>query len=196
MWERVRVKLFSFVQESSALVLGKYRKPTSIQGIEGTEIISPSSESSFPCGIRQEVVSPEWCFTSTMSVTIVTLYSGSQMVPQLSPAVEFYYVIQGEGIYVRGEEDEVMKLSTGLCFVVDPFCLRGFTAHGRTDLVLLRASDATTLADEQYVTRRVDNPVSTTIAVLNAGLHKVEALVSNYGATPSQDETINNVADV
>lgn len=84
---------------------------------------SKTNESAVPCGIRREVVSPDWCFTSTMTVTILTLYAGSELVPQSSVGVEFYYVVKGEGVYIRGDGDveEAMKLTTDTCLVVDPF---------------------------------------------------------------------------
>jgi mannose-6-phosphate isomerase-like protein (cupin superfamily) len=127
-WERVRVTLFSWLQESSALVLGKYRKPTPSDSVEGTPITDGPSGgehdgTSAPCGIRREVVSPDWCFTSTMSVTILTLHAGSELVPQKSVGVEFYFILKGEGLYIRGEGDDVdtVKLTTDNCLVVDPF---------------------------------------------------------------------------
>jgi mannose-6-phosphate isomerase-like protein (cupin superfamily) len=125
-WERVHVVVFSWLQQSSALVLGKYRKPTPSDIVEGTPMTDPSDENdskSAPCGVRREVVSPDWCFTSTMSVTILTLHAGSELVPQTSVGVEFYYVLKGEGVYIRGEgsDKEVMKLTPDSCLVVDPF---------------------------------------------------------------------------
>lgn len=122
LWERVRMTIFAWLQESSVLLLAKYRKPTSSDNVEGTFMISPE-EGSSPCGIRREVVSPEWCYTSTMNVTILTLYSGSELLAQASPGVEFYYVMRGEGVYQKRQrdEEEILRLSAGTCFVVDPF---------------------------------------------------------------------------
>lgn len=158
-------------------------------------MVSSSSENSITCGIRREVVSPEWCFTSTMSVSILTLYAGSQMVPHPSPGVEFYYVIEGEGFYATGEKEEAMKLSIGSCVVVDPSCFRGFRANTQTDLVLLRASDAT-VAHGQDVTLRDETSRSRTLAILNAGLHKVEALVCKYSAVQPTEESMDNMSSV
>lgn len=144
---------------------------------------SKTNESAVPCGIRREVVSPDWCFTSTMTVTILTLYAGSELVPQSSVGVEFYYVVKGEGVYIRGDGDveEAMKLTTDTCLVVDPFCVRGFKATGIVDLVLLRATDS---VEGQDAARREQGSISTTVALLNTGLKKVEALVSSYAKSP------------
>ena len=133
LWERVRLTLFSWVQESSTLVFGKYRQPTSIDAIQGDEMTGTSSISSTTCGIRKEIVSPEWCLTSTMNVTILALYSGSELIPQPSPGVEFYYVIKGDGVYLNGETEETMVLGPGVCFVVDPGSVRGFQVSGRAE---------------------------------------------------------------
>ena len=58
-----------------------------------------------------------------MTVTILTLYAGSELVSQPSVGVEFYYVLKGEGICTKGlgENLETMKLTTDNCMVVDPF---------------------------------------------------------------------------
>jgi len=53
--------------------------------------------------------------------------------------------------------------------------------------VLLRASD-TISGDGRDVTRGGAGSMSTTAAMLNAGLHKVEALVSNYGSRAQEEK--------
>ena len=180
LWERAHLTLLSWVQESSTTIFGKYRQPTSIDAIQGDEMTGTSSISSTTCGIRKEIVSPEWCFTSTMNVTILTLYSGSELIPQPSPGVEFYYVIKGDGIYLDGKSEKPIILGPGLCFVVDPSSVRGFQVTGRADLILLRASDTPT-TNEHDATRREEGSSTTPVDVLHAGLQKVEELVLKYG---------------
>lgn len=187
LWERVRVTMFAWMKESSSLVFGKYRKPTPSVDIEGTPMISPSEDSSSkddPSGVRQEIVSPEWCFTSTMTVTLLTLFAGSEILPQETSGVEFYYVVKGEGIHVDGEGNEE-ELELGSCLVVDPLSVRGFKATGRTDLVLLRATDT---QDGQDTARRKKSSLSTAVAILRVGLNKVEDMVATYGTPRHQEE--------
>ena len=64
--------------------------------------------------------------------------------------------------------------------------IRGFKATGITDLVLLRATDSqsSSSVDGHDAARREVGSVSTSVALLNAGLNKVEALVSSYARSP------------
>lgn len=135
-WERARVLLMSWRNDSAAL-LEQHRRPIAQDKVQSEDMIT-DAEDGGPrvCGTRRELCHPDWCHTSTMTVTILTLYSGSELVSQSTTRTEFYYVIKGEGLYVKGDaaanpSELSLTLSPGDCFVVDPFCTRGFKATGR-----------------------------------------------------------------
>jgi hypothetical protein len=73
------------------------------------------------------------------------------------------------------------------------FSLRGFQAKGRSDLVLLRATDAP-VAEGQDVTRLEASSLSSTAAILSAGLSKMETMVKGYASR--QEEKKEEMADV
>jgi mannose-6-phosphate isomerase-like protein (cupin superfamily) len=127
LWERLRVAFFSWLYDSEdddeqEKLAEKFRKPVDIEDIEGTPMksstISTDNETDEACGIRRELVSPDWAHTSKLGVTVLTLFSGAELVAKKAEGVEFYYVIQGGGLYFKGED--AIKITSGTCFVVDP----------------------------------------------------------------------------
>lgn len=61
--------------------------------------------------------------------------------------------------------------------------VRGFKAHGRNGLVILRVTDTAT-HDEQNMARIERNSLSSTISLLSAGVNKIQQLLeaSNQAA--------------
>jgi mannose-6-phosphate isomerase-like protein (cupin superfamily) len=179
-------------RNDSAALLEQHRRPIAQDKVQSEDMIT-DAEDGGPrvCGTRRELCHPDWCYTSTMTVTILTLYSGSELVSQSTTRTEFYYVIKGEGLYVKGDaaanpSELSLTLSPGDCFVVDPFCTRGFKATGRGDLVLLRTTDGINAANEQNTVRELSDPIAAASDMLTVGLQKVEALVASYYNTPKQ----------
>lgn len=135
LWERLRLSFLSFWSESmdkGMKRLDKYRKPTLMDTIDKTAVSGTMPKSNSkpqqqtemealpPSAIRQEAVSPNWCATSGMRVTIITLFPGSEIVPQPSLGVEFYYVVKGKGEYLKEGIDAAFSMAAGSCLVVDP----------------------------------------------------------------------------
>jgi hypothetical protein len=63
---------------------------------------------------------------------------------------------------------------------------RGFTARGRGDLVLLRATD-TPSGGGHDVARLQASSLSSTMAVVSAGLNKVETMIRSYSKKKKQE---------
>ena len=72
---------------------------------------------------------------------------------------------------------------------------RGFKAQGRNDLVLLRATD-TPLGDGHDVTQLQASSLSSTMAVVKAGLGKVEEMILAYSSKKEENKETYNSADV
>eukprot|EP00934_Nitzschia_sp_Nitz4_P006485 Nitzschia sp. Nitz4//scaffold102_size76354//15589//16511//NITZ4_005627-RA/size76354-snap-gene-0.133-mRNA-1//-1//CDS//3329532234//6475//frame0 len=159
-------------------VWDKYRLPTPSKSIEGRAVFGKDSLDR-PCAVRRLVVSPDWCPTSSMHVMLWTLFPGTEVPSQPAPGVEFYYVMEGQGMYLT--EAEEFSLYPGVCFVVDPKSLRGFQATGREDLVLLRATDRASMVEDNVT--RSGGPTFSTSGMLQAGLEKVEAMVKRYSSS-------------
>lgn len=125
-WERVRLSLLSLMLDSDTSgyrLLDRYRKPSSVDDLDGTPL-QPNTDKAenktdIPCGVLHEIVSPDWTLTSKMAVDALTLFPGSEIVPVPALGVEFYYVVRGKGKYLKDNE-EPADIGAGECFVVDP----------------------------------------------------------------------------
>jgi mannose-6-phosphate isomerase-like protein (cupin superfamily) len=155
----------------------KFREPVQLQELEGTPM--PGSEEENNSGILKELLSPDWALTPNLHIALVTLPYGAKLDAIKSEGVEFYYVIEGEGAYTHyliGEEPKDSRISSGIGFLVDPGTCRGFTAKGRGQLVLLRATDSGIVEGYDVQT----NTLSSSRAIVSAGLGKIEEMVKKY----------------
>eukprot|EP00339_Tiarina_fusa_P020406 CAMPEP_0117080272 /NCGR_PEP_ID=MMETSP0472-20121206/56642_1 /TAXON_ID=693140 ORGANISM="Tiarina fusus, Strain LIS" /NCGR_SAMPLE_ID=MMETSP0472 /ASSEMBLY_ACC=CAM_ASM_000603 /LENGTH=191 /DNA_ID=CAMNT_0004807855 /DNA_START=180 /DNA_END=752 /DNA_ORIENTATION=- len=120
--ERIRVAFFSWLNDSDEEKwTDKYRKPVKVMELEGEKLVQSSvddesASAGFRCGIDFD--------------------AGNRTLPKTVESVEFYYVVNGDGYYVSGEDKQ--RISTGSAFIVDPGRERGFSVRGRVELVLLR----------------------------------------------------------
>lgn len=182
--DKMRLALFSWLYDSpdeedagEEKLIEKFREPVQLQELEG--IPMPGSEKEDNSGILKELVSPDWALSPNLHVALLTLPFGAQLEPVKTKGVEFYYVIEGEGTYINyklGEEPRDTKVSSGNGFLVDPGTCRGFSAKGRGPLVLLRATDTAIVEGYDVQT----NTLSSSRALLSAGLGKIEELVKKY----------------
>jgi mannose-6-phosphate isomerase-like protein (cupin superfamily) len=132
LWETVRLKLLSWLYDGSTSFKGtssggddaemprlvdKYRTPTLLSDLKGTPIPRKNSSDDF-CGTHLEYLSPDWTLASGFYVDVLTLPSGSELVPSKATGVEFYFVIKGNGTYSRN--GETFTISSGYCFISDP----------------------------------------------------------------------------
>ena len=110
-------------------LIQKFRKPVSISELKGTPIPRSKSYSDYGDdndddnyddvrGAILQLVSPEWALSSNLYCDILTIPPKTELIPKKTDAVEFYYVIKGEGTYNRNGEK--YQISTGFGFIVDP----------------------------------------------------------------------------
>jgi mannose-6-phosphate isomerase-like protein (cupin superfamily) len=102
-------------EEEEVKLADKFRKPVKVEDLEGEPMQDAETDS---CGVRRELLSPDWALTSNLNVTVLALPSGTELVAKKAEGVEFYYVIKGEGDYFSGEDTN--KITSGTGFVVDP----------------------------------------------------------------------------
>jgi mannose-6-phosphate isomerase-like protein (cupin superfamily) len=117
-WEHVRLAFFSWLydnEDEEKKLADKFRKPIKVEDLEGEPMHDAETDS---CGVRRELLSPDWALTSNLNVTVLALPSGTELVAKKAKGVEFYYVIKGEGDYSSGEDTS--KITSGTGFVVDP----------------------------------------------------------------------------
>lgn len=72
------------------------------------------------------------------------------------------------------------------------FCssCRGFKVKGKKEMVILRVTD-TVLAEGHDITRRADDITRKTMAMISAGLNKVEGMVKEYVSMTSEEKSEN-----
>mmetsp|Transcript_130662 Transcript_130662/g.194673 ORF Transcript_130662/g.194673 Transcript_130662/m.194673 type:complete len:256 (-) Transcript_130662:59-826(-) len=176
--ERIRVAFFSWLNDSDEEKwTDKYRKPVKVMELEGEKLVQSSvDDESASAGFRCAFLSGDWALTSKFNVAVLTLTPGTELLPKTVESVEFYYVVNGDGYYVSGEDKQ--RISTGSAFIVDPGRERGFSVRGRVELVLLRATDSTDAMGDE--TRHQTSALSSTISVAKAALNKVETMVQAY----------------
>ena len=130
LWQRVRLKFFSWLHDTGVTRIGgqrggtpllkKYRKPHSILQLDGTPIPRKSeTENDDINGTHLELVSPEWVPSSNLYCDVVTVPKGTELLSRKSEGVEFYYVINGDGMYVD-QHGEQHQISAECGFIVDP----------------------------------------------------------------------------
>jgi mannose-6-phosphate isomerase-like protein (cupin superfamily) len=132
LWETVRLKFLSWLHDRTKIIDGggpglqeeqaprlvdKYRQPTLLVDLQGTPIPRTDSDDAF-CGTLTNFLSPDWTLSSGLFVDILTLPSGSELVPSKASGTEFYFVIKGNGQYNRN--DEMFTISHGYGFINDP----------------------------------------------------------------------------
>jgi mannose-6-phosphate isomerase-like protein (cupin superfamily) len=124
--ERLRIAFLSWLEEDESdenAETKKLRKPTKVIEVAGTSLGSSSGGSSTEgeddTGVRRVLLSPNSALTSTLHVVLLTIPAGTEIVPQTAGGVEFYYVIQGDGVYSHGENNAIV-FTKGDGFVVDP----------------------------------------------------------------------------
>ena len=158
---------------SDTRLVDKFRKPIMLETITGTRIPGPDDDADGHmsggggCGSHVDLVSTDWTLTYGMSVDLLTIAPGSEIVPNQSKGVEFYYVVKGDGDLVvlrdsdsssnsknntinnsdnNNRKKKKESIRQGMGFIVDPDTIRGFQARaeGKKNLVLLRATDSVT----------------------------------------------------
>lgn len=184
-------------------LVDKYRTPIKVDQLPGTPIPQPDhptgenrtmmGENVDFCGSQCDLVTPDWTLTRNLYVDTVTLASGAELLCKPADGVEYFYVIKGDGTLVRNsnknnddDDDNVCtetRISTGMGFIVDPGCHRGFKTRGITagNLVLLRATDAaaaTTSASHSAI--RPNSSLSSTVNMVSAGLGRLQTMVESY----------------
>jgi mannose-6-phosphate isomerase-like protein (cupin superfamily) len=184
------------VDPEDTRLVDKYRRPTKLDAITGIPLnvdggVPSSSSSSSHCGSHVDLVSPDWTLTNGMSVDLLTIAAGSEIVPNKSKGVEFYYVVRGDGDLIR-DHNQTVRIMLGMGFIVDPDSVRGFKARGNKlgKLVLLRAMDVT-IADtgtgpSESITTQQGNSSSNKLSnaknMIVAGLGKIQSMVEAYGS--------------
>lgn len=119
--ERARLAFFSWLydsEENKLKLIDKFRKPVNVEDLEGDPITEDEGTDSFGFGVRRDLVSPDWAITSSLCVTVLSLPPGTELVVKRAEAVEFYYIIKGEGNFSSGKDTS--KITIGDAFVVDP----------------------------------------------------------------------------
>jgi hypothetical protein len=138
LWEEVRLKLLSWLydgvsyyhnvdgidvgeENTPTRLVDKFRKPTKITDLQGTPIpridTDDDDENNF-CGKHLEFLSPNWTLSSNLFVDVLTLPSGSELVPNEAAGVEFYFVVKGNGKY--SYNGQTFGISPGYGFIADP----------------------------------------------------------------------------
>mmetsp|Transcript_21208 Transcript_21208/g.21614 ORF Transcript_21208/g.21614 Transcript_21208/m.21614 type:complete len:284 (+) Transcript_21208:174-1025(+) len=165
-------------------LLQKFRKPVSISELKGTLIPRSKSDNDDEnyngdvCGSRHlELVSPDWALSSNLYCDILTLLPRTELMSKKTNVVEFYYVIEGDGIYNRNGGKH--RISTGFGFIVDPECTRGFVVGGTSNLVLLRATDIALSDRKNDIIKLQTSSLSSTVAIARAGMNKVYQLIES-----------------
>jgi mannose-6-phosphate isomerase-like protein (cupin superfamily) len=133
LWEKARLKFLSWLhdgtraninggeaglqKEQTPRLVDKFRKPTLLVDLQGTPIPRTDSDDAF-CGTLTNFLSPDWTLASGLFVDILTLPTGSELVPSKAHGTEFYFVIKGNGKYNRN--GETFTISPGYGVINDP----------------------------------------------------------------------------
>lgn len=187
LWQRVRLKFLSWLYDSGVTttrgeqrrgtpLLEKFRKPCRILHLDGTPI-PRKSQSLNNCegiyGTHLELVSPDWTLSSNLYCDVVTLPPGTELVSANAKGVEFFYVVEGDGIYVD-QDGETHQISAEDGFIVDPGCNRGFLVGGTTNgLKLFRATDNPMSGGSSHLTSLRTSSLTSTVSIITAGVHKI-----------------------
>ncbi|KAG7361276.1 hypothetical protein IV203_036376 [Nitzschia inconspicua] len=201
LWETVRLKFLSWLFDGSTAIdasdasrnpqtpsrlVDKFRTPTVMADLKGTPIPRTDSDGTF-CGTHLEYLSPDWTLSSGLYVDLLTLPSGSELVPSTAKGLEFYFVIKGSGTYSRN--GETFSMSSGFGVICDPGTTRGFLVGRMSSLVLLRVTDCPFSA-EQSTARMQHSSLSSAMSLVSASLNKINQMVeeSNASRPPSASE--------
>ncbi len=132
MWQHIRLKVLSWLYDGGGSntkggvengedppqrLDEKFRTPVRISDLQGNPIPMLDADGEF-CGTHVELLSPDWALSANLHVDVVTLPSSAELVPSKTEGVEFYYVLKGDGSYVRN--GDVHRISAGMGFIVDP----------------------------------------------------------------------------
>jgi len=118
------------------------RIPAQIESVAGGErqlqIVQNNDDGSICC-----LVSPDTAGTWRLNVSVLTLLPGREIPSRPAGAVEFYFVVSGNGLFSQQGVNETAKVEPGDCFVVDTGRIRWISnrSGGVERLVLLRATD-------------------------------------------------------
>ena len=140
LWQHTRLKFLSWLYDAGSngnaiggeqrtrktRLLQKLRKPCLISTLRGTRIPRKSksddnnnSNDDDVCGHHLELISPDWALSSDLYCDIVRLPPGTELMPNIAPGVELYYVLEGSGTYVD-QSGGKYQISAGFGFIVDP----------------------------------------------------------------------------
>lgn len=136
LWQQVRLNVLSWLYDRTGSVSGvggeddgtedppaprrlveKFRTPVNVSDLGGNPIPRSDADNEF-CGTHLELLSPDWALSSDLYVDVVTLPTSAELVASRTDGVEFYYVMKGEGCYVRN--GVAHNISAGMAFIVDP----------------------------------------------------------------------------
>lgn len=134
LWQQVRLNVLSWLYDRTGSVGGggeddgaedppprrlveKFRTPVNVSDLGGNPIPRSDADNEF-CGTHMELLSPDWALSSDLHVDVVTLPTSAELVASRTDGVEFYYVMKGEGCYVRN--GVAHNISAGMAFIVDP----------------------------------------------------------------------------
>ncbi len=154
---------------------------------------------------RVVVVSPYTAPTSALSVVLLTLPPGTELARNAARGVEFYYVLQGNGLshvhQSRSGEATSVVIRQGQGWVVDPGKLRWISnpssLSSSADLIILRAADDGGWAFERKdLVIPAQSSSSTTLAstaadFLASGLKQLESMVKSYRTMKESDNSKN-----
>lgn len=122
--------------------------------------------------------SPDKVASSHLYIHLVRLSPGRELLSRKAPGVEFYLCLAGKGDFSQRGVEGTRPLHKGEGVVVDAGNVRWFSnGKGKQDLLLLRATDATSSGDPV----RMDPAArQTTFDILQTNYHQVKTLAQEY----------------
>jgi hypothetical protein len=103
------------------LLQGGTKIPSSRTTTANNEAHDNNNTTNYLGGTILQLVCADWAVSQNLHVDILDLPSASQLVPVKAGCVEFYYVVQGNGYLIKGENsNQKDAISTGCVFIVDP----------------------------------------------------------------------------
>jgi len=174
--------------------LTPFRVPKPAVG--STEIIQESNDGS---SVRL-LLSPNSAATAHLHASLLTITPGRELPSYRARAVEFYYVISGNGSFSQQGVVETNSIAAGDCFVVDSGNMRWISNSKKavTDLVLLRVTDGGLQYNRLHPAdkiRRDPNHKSvssrSSMELIASGLRTVQAKARDYYSNSSSSDKEN-----
>jgi mannose-6-phosphate isomerase-like protein (cupin superfamily) len=134
LWETVRFKILSWVydntsilhdgssspqQHSTLRLADKFRTPALLASLEGVPISPSDVETGNQHGGETlDVLSAHWTVSSGLHVNVLSLSSGSELIPHPANGMEFFFIIKGNGKFHR--DGDVFEVIAGYGWISDP----------------------------------------------------------------------------